>query len=76
HGDAAQFPVSPVSPLYPADLEQDYSLESLSTALRESGYTGGRSLTLLVNAENSFKAAVATHLAESFTAAGIPMAVR
>lgn len=76
HGDAAQFPVSPVSPLCPADLEQDYSLESLSTALRESGYTGGRSLTLLVNAENSFKAAVATHLAESFTAAGIPMAVR
>lgn len=76
HGDAAQFPVSPVSPLYPADLEQDYSLENLSTALSQSGYSGDRSLTLLVNSENSFKTAVAAHLAESFTAAGIPMTVR
>ena len=73
HATTAQFPVSPRSPLYPQGLETAYSADGFSQALAASGYTAGRRLTLLVNAENSFKVSIAQHLAESFTAAGVPM---
>ena len=76
HGDAAQFPVSPVSPLYPAELERSYSRDDLTAALNQSSYTEGRTLTLLVNGENSFKTSVANYMAESFTDAGIAVAVK
>ena len=76
HGTAAQFPVSPRSSLYPRDLEAAYSADAFSQALSASGYTAGRALTLLVNTENSFKVSIARQLAESFSAAGVPMEVR
>ena len=76
HGDAAQFPVSPASPLYPTELERSYSRDDLTAALGLSSYTGDRTLTLLVNEENSFKASVASYLAESFTSAGIAVSVK
>lgn len=76
HGDAAQFPLSPVSPLYPKDLETPDSHETFSAALQASGYTAGRPLTLLVNTENSFKVSVAQSIANSFSADGIPMTVK
>ncbi|MDO4314476.1 MAG: ABC transporter substrate-binding protein [Oscillospiraceae bacterium] len=75
HGSAAQFPVAPSSPLYPAALEQRYSLEDFTAALADCGYAAERALTLLVNSENSFKVSVAGFLAESFTAAGVPTEV-
>lgn len=74
HGTAAQFPVSPVSPLYPQTLETAYSHAELSSALAETGYSG-RTLTLLVNEENSFKCAAAQEIARNFTSAGLPMTV-
>ena len=76
HGDAAQFPLSPVSPLYPTELERSYSRDNLTAALDQSGYLGGRTLILLVNSENSFKTSVANYLAESFTSAGIAVSVK
>lgn len=76
HGAAAQFPVSPASPLYPASLEERYSLEAFTSAVAACGYAAERTLTLLVNTENSFKVSVAGYLAESFTAAGVPTEVR
>lgn len=76
HAYPAEFPVSPVSPLYPAQLETDYSPTLFAEALAKSGYTASRTLTLLVNQENSFKVAVAQHMAEDFTAAGVPVTVR
>ena len=76
HGDAAQFPVSPSSPLYPAELERSYSRDDLTAALGLSSYTSSRTLTLLVNEENSFKTSVANFLAESFTSAGIAVSVK
>lgn len=76
HGDAAQFPLSPASPLYPKDLETPDSHETFSAALQASGYTAGRPLTLLVNTENSFKVSVAQSIASSFSADGIPMTVK
>lgn len=76
HGTAAQFPLSPRSPLYPTDLETRFSADTPSQAVARTGYTPERSLTLLVNEENSFKTAVANYLAESFTAAGVPVEIR
>lgn len=76
HGSAAQFPVSPASSLYPAELETEYSLEAFSIALTASGYVPERPLILLVNEENSFKRSIAGYLAESLTAAGLPLEVQ
>lgn len=73
HGKAAQFPVSPVSPLYPKELEQEYSREAFTAALNNAGYPGGRTLTLLVNQENPFKVSVAGFLADSLTELGVPV---
>ena len=76
HGTAAQFPVSPLSPLYPEDLDVRYAYDAFTEALALSGYEPERPLTLLVNAENSFKIAVADSLAEAFTDAGVPVETR
>ena len=76
HARPAQFPVSPCTSLYPTALEEPYSADGFAAALTASGVPAGRTLTLLVNQENSFKVSVAEHLAETFTDAGIPMAVQ
>ena len=76
HGKPAAFPVSPVSSLYPAALEEDYSVDGFTAAVAESGYVPERPLTLLVNEENGFKKAIAAHLAESWTAGGVAVEVR
>ena len=76
HGTAAQFPVSPVSSLYPEDLEEPENHETFFAALKESGYTPGRTLTLLVNEENSFKVSVAQAIADSFSSDGVPMVIK
>ena len=75
HGRAAAFPVSPVSPLYPAGLEESYSVDHAASAAAVSGYAAETPLTLLVNQENGFKKAIAQYLAESWTAGGIPVEV-
>lgn len=75
HGRAAQFPVSPLSPLYPEALETHFSADALSRAVGQLG-TSEHILTLLVNEENGFKTAVAEDLAASFTAAGLPVETR
>ena len=76
HGKPAAFPVSPVSSLYPAALEEDYSVDGFTAAVAESGYVSERPLTLLVNEENGFKKAIAAHLAENWTSGGVPVEVR
>ena len=76
HGKAAYFPVSPVSPLYPAELEEEHSLDRFAAAVRESGYVPEQPLVLLVNEENSFKRAIANQLAEDWTAGGVTVEVR
>ena len=67
HGTAAQFPISPASPLYPSDLER-----AELAAVPESG-DPIRPLVLLVNEENRFKVSAARRIAADFTAAGIPV---
>ena len=67
---AAQFPVSPVSALYPAGLETGYSYDAFEDAMTDVGLNTGettRELTLLVNDDNSFKVSIARYLASSLS---------
>ena len=70
HGAAAQFPISPVSPLYPSELEETYSHDAFASAMADAGFASGasRTATLLVNSENSFKVAAAEQIARSLSA--------
>lgn len=76
HAQAAQFPVSPSSPLYPGELEEKYSIAAFSSAVAEAGVSTGRTLTLLVNEENSFKVSAAQQIAKGFAAAGLSVSVK
>ena len=69
HARATQFPVSPVSPLYPDELETLYSYDSFAEAMASAGLTSGqpRTATLLVNQENSFKVSAAEYIAEALS---------
>lgn len=65
----AQFPVSPLSRLYPRDLERPYVPEDTLAALRAAGQDTGeiRELRFLVSAEDSFHLTSARFIAESLT---------
>lgn len=69
HGAAAQFPVSPASPLYPRQLEEPDGAVSLAAG----GVTVEEPLILLVNEENHFKVSMARQIAAGFTSGGIPV---
>lgn len=66
---AAQFPISPLSPLYPADLETAYSEEDTLSALRAAGQDTGekKELVLLVCGEGGFRASSARFIAEKLS---------
>lgn len=70
HGRVARFPISPVSPLYPGQLENTYSYDAFATAMTEAGWNDGKTqtVTLLVNSENSFKRSAAESIADSLSA--------
>ncbi len=71
HAAAAQFPISPASPLYPAALEASHDDGLYAVALSNDADENAvqqLELTLLVNEENSFKVALAEHLAKQLGA--------
>lgn len=78
HGEAAQSPVSPVTSLYPADLDQDYSYDAFAQAMAQAGFDTGhtRSATLLVNSENSFKVSAANAIAQALSAFDLQIEVK
>jgi len=78
HGDAAQFPLSPTSPLYPTDLEIPYSSDTFESAMAAAGYCAGtsRKVTLIVNKENSFKVSIAQKVAENLSAYDLKVTVQ
>ena len=78
HGTATQFPVSPVTSLYPTDLERTYSYDAFAQAMTQAGYNSGstRTVTLLVNSENSFKVSAATAIAQALSAFDLQVEVR
>lgn len=69
HGAAAQAPISPVSALYPSSLDEVYSYDAFAEAMSAAGYASGasRSVTLLVNSENSFKVSAAQAIAQALS---------
>ncbi len=69
HGDTAQFPLSPASALYPTELEITYSPDHFDTAISDAGYSTGNTiqLTMIVNAENSFKVNAARKIASDLS---------
>ena len=70
HAQAAQFPISPASSLYPQDLEQDYRYEEFTDAMTAAGLNTGEThhtLTMIVNQENSFKVSAARYLADALS---------
>lgn len=69
HAQAADFPISPSSALYPEDLTTAYDREETLAALQRAGQNTGQvqELTLLVNEENSFRLANAQFIAESLS---------
>ena len=66
---AAAFPISPLSSLYPEDLEPSYSYEETVSDLTAAGANTGQpqALTLLVNADNSFRLSCAEFIAENLS---------
>jgi peptide/nickel transport system substrate-binding protein len=77
HGTAAQFPLSPASTYYPADLETSYSTGTFESAMAAAAYCSGtkRSAVLLVNSENSFKIAIAQKVAADLSAHDLQVTV-
>jgi len=69
HGAAAQFPVSPASPLYPAELELPYSPDDFAAAMDAAGFRTGaeRAATMVVSAENDFRVQTARKIAEDLS---------
>ena len=69
HALAAQFPVSPLSPLYPDDLETPYQYDTFRKIMAQTRQNTGtvRELTLLVNEEDSFRVTNARFIAESLS---------
>ncbi len=75
HGKAAQFPISPLSPCYPADLEQSYSPGEALTAAEAAGLPKQK-LTMLVNEENPFKVSMANYIVSLYTTLGLNIELR
>ena len=66
---AAQFPISPLSPLYPADLERFPTNQEIAAALRAAGQAAGepKELKLLVSGSDKFRVNSAKFIASSLT---------
>lgn len=77
HGTPTQFPISPESGDYPRALEYRTTAESYAAALEAAGVTAAqpRSLTLLVNEENSFKCALAEGVAAQLSTSALTVRV-
>ena len=88
HADPAVLPVSPQSDLYDQTLAEEltYSVSAAEQLLTDGGYVkddSGRllrdgapvALTLLVNAENTFKTALADYLAQELARLGLTITV-
>ena len=69
HGEAASFPVSPASSLYPQDLVRPYSAEDYAAAMEAAGYQSGteKTATMIVSAENTFRTDMARQIAEGLS---------
>ena len=69
HAVAASFPISPLSELYPSELDGAYNQEKTLAAIASAGYATGESveLTFLVNEEDSFRIDNANYIAQKLS---------
>lgn len=77
HGLPAQYPLSPVSTLYPTAQDVTYSPDHFDNAMSDAGYTTGNtiSLTMIVNEESSFKVNAAQKIAADLSRHDIKITV-
>ena len=78
HGTAATLPLSPSSPLYPADLERTFSSEDYAAAMAEAGYDSGKEYpaTMIVSAENPFRVQAAQQIAQDLSRFDVKITVK
>lgn len=78
HADAAQFPIPPASPLYPKAKTYRTSASDYAAALEGAGLSAAhpRTMTLLVNEENSFKRSVAESICAQLSTDALQITVR
>ncbi|WP_312939898.1 ABC transporter substrate-binding protein, partial [Oscillibacter sp.] len=78
HANATQFPISPASADYPAELEKSYSYAAFQRAMTSTDLSSGQhlSLDMIVNEESSFKVAAARHIAAQLSAFDLKINVR
>lgn len=78
HGTDTQFPISPLCNLYPEQLEQAFSYDAYANAMAAAGYNEGKHhrLTMIVNAENTFKVSAAEYIASSWSAFDLEIEVQ
>lgn len=78
HADAARFPISPRSAVYPAELDTTLAAPELSAALETAGVTAERprTLTLLVHEGDPFKVSIADYLSRTLTQGPLTVTVR
>lgn len=74
-------PISPVSPLYPKELERSFQRKDFENALEALGYgdegeAAARKLTLLVNEESSEKVSIAASIAAGLSHAKLQVNVK
>ena len=69
HAAAAYFPISPLSDLYPSELDGTYDQEKTLAAIASAGYATGEitELILLVNEEDSFRIDNANYIAQKLS---------
>lgn len=78
HAQAAQFPLSPDSPLYPSDLEQTPSPTAFQRAMHELELDSGENvqfLTMIVNSDNTFKVSMAQAIARAMSTCDLKVQV-
>ena len=78
HADAARFPISPRSAVYPKELDTTLAAPELSAALETAGVTAERprTLTLLVHEGDPFKVSIADYLSRTLTQGPLTVTVR
>ena len=78
HAEAARFPLSPHSSLYPTEMASTLASPDLAAALESAGVTENRprTVTILVSESDSFKVSIADYLSRTLSTDVLTVSVR
>ena len=78
HAEAARFPLSPHSSLYPTEMASTLASPDLAAALESAGVTESRprTVTILVSESDSFKVSIADYLSRTLSTDVLTVSVR